>query len=585
MRPTIDSLMPRRSSATAAGSKPRPVSRTKPVSSASSASTNTSTRSTSAWRAALTTASRTAATSAREASSSGWSPTTTASTRMSWSASMADGEGVDGGVQRRRLALVRRAVQPRPQLALLAPGDRRHPPRVVVRCISTSDCSTESWRWAAIRRPLVLADARRPLVVEAPQQAAERRRGEDGQAADDDGDGARRRADAGRARRVRLASEATPATSSATPTTTCSDAHGRRRRRVGRAPPPSDQTIEMPTATAAAGTMIAVARPQPDRPAGDEHGAGRAADGQLAPPAVPDGSGRGGGALDAVGRERRRRRRRARRRARRPASAARSAARTTVGSTPQRSAHPLATPARTRSDPRGHAQGVGHVRHTLSLARRRAVDHQGRPAGRAGVSGIDQGHPRWRGAPDVRTVVVVDLAPPPADAAPAPAPPPADEPAPPERDRRRGRRPARRPPRRRRAVAAHRVRPARARRRRRPRRSTARCGWRSSSAPSPAGAGPGSPAASLLVVGLPLAADRRAFDFFDGPVAVLALLVGLAVALWQPRQGCARRRRPGVGRGAGGRRRRPRRRRRTPTGRAAPRLPRGRRARRRSSAA
>ena len=67
----------------------------------------------------------------------------------------------------------------------------------VVRCSSTSDCSTESCRWAAMRRPLVLADARRPLVVEAPQQTAERRRGEDGQSADDDGDGAGGRADAG----------------------------------------------------------------------------------------------------------------------------------------------------------------------------------------------------------------------------------------------------------------------------------------------------------------------------------------------------------------------------------------------------
>ena len=46
-------------------------------------------------------------------------------------------------------------------------------------------------------RPLVLADAHRPLVVERPQQAADGRRGEHRQPADDDGDGAGRGADVG----------------------------------------------------------------------------------------------------------------------------------------------------------------------------------------------------------------------------------------------------------------------------------------------------------------------------------------------------------------------------------------------------
>ena len=45
---------------------------------------------------------------------------------------------------------------------------------------------------------------------------------------------------------------------------------------------------------------------------------------------------------------------------------------------------------------------------------------------------------------------------------------------------------------------------------------------------------------AVLVVGLPLVLTAG-FDFFSGPVAVLALLLGLAVALWQPRAGPAPR--------------------------------------------
>lgn len=40
---------------------------------------------------------------------------------------------------------------------------------------------------------------------------------------------------------------------------------------------------------------------------------------------------------------------------------------------------------------------------------------------------------------------------------------------------------------------------------------------------------------AVLVAGLPLVLSQG-FDFFDGPVAVFALLIGLAVALWQPRR-------------------------------------------------
>ena len=185
--------------------------------------------------------------------------------RTSWSVLDADGEGVDGGVQRRRLALVRSCRRATP--AARAPGGGRASSSAAgrsVRCISTSDCSTESWRWAATRGPLVVADARRPLVVEAAQQAAERRGGEDRQTADDDGDGAGRGADPGQ------------------PTGAVGQ-RGHARRRAGRcrrrpaphapATPPTagGATAERPDDRDADGDRRGrhhdpVARPQPDRP-------------------------------------------------------------------------------------------------------------------------------------------------------------------------------------------------------------------------------------------------------------------------------------------------------------------------------
>src|SRR5581483_10801323 len=80
-RAEIESATPRRSGGTAAGSNPRPRSRTNSEIRSGSASMYTSTVSTPAWRAALRAASRPAATSARPASSSGASPTRTASSR------------------------------------------------------------------------------------------------------------------------------------------------------------------------------------------------------------------------------------------------------------------------------------------------------------------------------------------------------------------------------------------------------------------------------------------------------------------------------------------------------------------------
>src|SRR5581483_4703622 len=80
-RAEMESATPRRSGGTAAGSKPRPRSRTNSETRSGSTSRYTSTVSTPAWRAALSAASRPAATSARPASSSGASPTRTASSR------------------------------------------------------------------------------------------------------------------------------------------------------------------------------------------------------------------------------------------------------------------------------------------------------------------------------------------------------------------------------------------------------------------------------------------------------------------------------------------------------------------------
>ena len=123
-----------------------------------------------------------------------------------------------------------------------------------VRCMSTSDCSTESCRWAA-------SIARSSSRMRAARSSSRRRS---------------RRPSIGAAKTasppmttamapaeaptpanppVRLASDTTPAPSRTTPTTT------RTKRTtepliVGLDRPPSDHTIEMPSAIAAAGTMI-----------------------------------------------------------------------------------------------------------------------------------------------------------------------------------------------------------------------------------------------------------------------------------------------------------------------------------------
>ena len=171
----------------------------------------------------------------------------------------------------------------------------------------------------------------------------------------------------------------------------------------------------------------------------------------------------------------------------------------------------------TRSDAARHTQAVEHSRRTAPVvshvARRATIG--GHPGTMPAPSGIDQGHPRWCRVGDVRTVVGVDLAPPPADAAPAPLsrptrPPPGD---PPERivggvaallaagsaSTRCGSA-SRSCCWRSSAVSAS--------------WSTAACGWCSSSAADADRDGRASPAALLLVLGLPLLLTGG-FDFLD----------------------------------------------------------------------
>ena len=181
---------------------------------------------------------------------------------------------------------------------------------------------------------------------------------------------------------------------------------------------------------------------------------------------------------------------------------------------------------------------VEHSTHGASLSRVGPPETiRGRPAQLAARSGIDQGHPRWRMSANVRTVVAVELAPPPADAAPAPSPAPVRQDDPPDRilggvaallaDRF--------------DIDALWVRIAFV--------LLALVGgvgilvygalWlafvvgRDTDRRWARVAG-----GILLVLGLPLALTTG-FRFWDGPLAVFALLAGLAVALWSPRRAAA----------------------------------------------
>ncbi len=47
---------------------------------------------------------------------------------------------------------------------------------------------------------------------------------------------------------------------------------------------------------------------------------------------------------------------------------------------------------------------------------------------------------------------------------------------------------------------------------------------------------------AIALIGVPLMIADGDLDFFDGPVAVVALLIGLTLALWRPRNDSAQRR-------------------------------------------
>src|SRR6478735_8242064 len=253
-RPTIESLMPWRSGGIVAGSNPIPVSRTKPVSSVSSASTNTSMRSTSACRAALTSASRSAAIRTRDASSSGWSPTITASMRMSWSASSSvvstsiaacSDCGSPMGAAPYNQARSSRSWR-RARLTMRRGSS--------LRWMSTNDCSTESWRCVDT---LAISSSRMRIDRSSSRSCRMRPNA-----------GAPNIASPAITMAIALteaptlptppvlsANDATPAIRSAMPAP-------RRTTRGTRLPakpsarPACDQTIATPTATAAAGSMI-----------------------------------------------------------------------------------------------------------------------------------------------------------------------------------------------------------------------------------------------------------------------------------------------------------------------------------------
>ncbi len=193
----------------------------------------------------------------------------------------------------------------------------------------------------------------------------------------------------------------------------------------------------------------------------------------------------------------------------------------------------------TRSRAARHAQGIERMGHESIVARDPGASASGtHPRRTPAVSGSDQGCPRWCRRGTVRTVVVVDLAPPSLDPAPASdaAPEPPRPTAPGRPDGLIG------------GVAAL---------------LAARLGvdalwirigfvllalvggvgllvyfalWlalvRGADRQGPRIAG-----GVLLIAGLPFVLHESGNRFFSGPIAVLALLAGLAVALWQPRRG------------------------------------------------
>ena len=285
MRPTIDSLMPRRSAATAPGSKPRPVSRTNPASSAVVGLDEH----VDAIDAGV------AGRVDDRLADRGDEGARGVVERLVADDDRLDADVVVGSRRPRPSHRSPRAATPAAPCgsppyshARSSRSWRRASPAIrrgsSVRWISTSDCSTESWRWAATLARSSSRMRAAALVVEAPQQAPERR--------------ARRRS-RGRRRRprsaladaptpprppVRLASEPTPAPSRTMPGDDLHEAQRPAAERRARCR--TDHTTAIPIATAAAGSMIPSPGHRPIARADDEDGAGRAADGELAPPTI-----------------------------------------------------------------------------------------------------------------------------------------------------------------------------------------------------------------------------------------------------------------------------------------------------------
>ena len=128
IRPTIDPRSPCRSSRHRSGSKPAPRSRTNTVTSSGSTSAYSEMVPTPACLAALTIASLAACTTAPSRSSTSASPTTTLSTCTTYASSTSPATASSAA---RELRPARRslgaAVEPGPQLALLAAGQRGRP--------------------------------------------------------------------------------------------------------------------------------------------------------------------------------------------------------------------------------------------------------------------------------------------------------------------------------------------------------------------------------------------------------------------------------------------------------------------------
>ena len=208
-----------------------------------------------------------------------------------------DRHRVDRRMQRRRLALVGRAVQPRPQLALLAPGDASS--CGAGRPSAGSARATGARSRGGGRRSIARSSSRMRAARSSSSRRSRRPSAGAAKMARPPTTTAMAPADAPTSPSppVRLASEATPATSSTDAGDDLQRTRGPRRRASGVVAAERPHHGD-PDGDRRGRQHDPVARPQADRPADDEHGAGRAADGQLAPPTVGASPGAAAGCRD-----------------------------------------------------------------------------------------------------------------------------------------------------------------------------------------------------------------------------------------------------------------------------------------------